>query len=142
MALWRAGRTQQELPMPAIGLSHVNIATRDIEGTKRFYKALLGLVDGDTSDLPPTAVAHWLADPEGRSIIHLQRPRERHEGRIGEPTGAIDHVAFDCTDFDGMVAHCEALGVPCRINAMAGAAFRQIFVTDPNNVLLELNFRG
>jgi catechol 2,3-dioxygenase-like lactoylglutathione lyase family enzyme len=130
--------------MPAIGLGHVNIVTHDIEGTKRFYKDLLGLVDGDTSSLPPQVEAHWLADPEGRSIVHLQRPREgRHpDERLAGPTGAIDHLAFDCTDFDAMLAHCEALGLPCRINAMAGATFRQLFVTDPNNVLLELNFRS
>jgi hypothetical protein len=40
-----------------------------------------------------------------------------------------------------MVARCAKLGVACR-EGIAGANFRQLFVTDPNGVRLELNFRG
>jgi len=127
--------------MPVTGLDHVNIVTRDLAGTKRFYKDLLGLVDGDTSSLPAGIVAHWLADPAGRNIIHLQHFDPERHGSPGTATGAIDHVALDCTDYDGMVARCTALGVEHR-TGLAGASFRQLFVTDPNNVLLELNFRG
>jgi catechol 2,3-dioxygenase-like lactoylglutathione lyase family enzyme len=129
--------------MAVKGLDHINIVTSDIDGTKQFYRELLGLVDGDTSGMPPGVQAHWLADPTGRSIIHLQRYRpERHgpDEALG-PTGAIDHVALDCEDYDATVARCAKLGVACR-EGIAGANFRQLFVTDPNGIRLELNFRG
>lgn len=127
--------------MPVTGLDHVNIVTTDLEGTKRFYKDLLGLVDGDTSSLPPGLNPNWLADPSGRSIIHLQRFDPARHAEPGGATAAVDHVALECTDFEGMQARCEALGVAYR-TGLGGATFRQLLVTDPNNVRLELNFRG
>ena len=128
--------------MPATGLDHVNIITTDLDRTKRFYRDVLGLVDGDTSSIPPGVEVHWLADPSGISVIHLLRhdPARHAEPGEGSPTGTIDHVAFNCTDYDGMIARCAELGVACRIG-FAGPAFRQLFITDPNGVVLELNFR-
>jgi len=127
--------------MAVQGLDHINIVTHDLEGTKQFYKDLLGLVDGDTSALPPGFKPNWLADPSGRSIIHLQRFDPARHAQPGGATAAIDHVALDCADYDGMVARCSALGVEYR-TGLAGASFRQLFVTDPNDVQLELNFRS
>jgi len=54
--------------MAVKGLDHINIVTSDIDGTKQFYRELLGLVDGDTSGMPPGVQAHWLADPAGYAI--------------------------------------------------------------------------
>lgn len=127
--------------MPVTGLDHVNIVTTDLEATKRFYKDLLGLVDGDTSALPPGISANWLADPSGRSIIHLQRFDPARHARPGGATAAIDHVALDCDDYEGIVQRCTAMGVEYR-KGLGLASFRQLFVTDPNDVLLELNFRS
>jgi catechol 2,3-dioxygenase-like lactoylglutathione lyase family enzyme len=129
--------------MSVCGLDHVNIVTADLAGTKQFYKDLLGLTDGDTSALPAGVEAHWLADPTGRSIIHLQRfdPARHGAGRSSGPTGSIDHVALDCTNYDGVRARCEALGVPYR-EGLVSPHFSQLFVTDPNDVVLELNFRS
>ena len=129
--------------MAVNGLDHINIVTDDIAGTKAFYKHVLGLVDGDTSGLPPGIVAHWLADPSGRSIIHLQSPKPERQGAegAGAGTGSIDHVALDCSDPEAVRARCAELGVACR-EGVVGASFRQLFVTDPNDVVLELNFRS
>lgn len=129
--------------MAVNSLDHVNIVTDDIAGTKDFYRRVLGLVDGDTSGLPPGIIAHWLADPSGRAIIHLQprKPDAQGADRRGAGTGSIDHVALDCSDYDAVRARCAELGVPCR-DGVVGASFRQLFVTDPNDVLLELNFRS
>lgn len=129
--------------MPVRGLDHINIVTTDLAGTKQFYHDVLGLTDAQMPPLPPYIEAHWLADRQGRPIIHLQRHNpERHGAdRASEPTGTIDHVALDCEDFAGMLARCEQLGVPCRVSNPVSNTFRQLFVTDPNNVVLELNFR-
>ncbi|MFC3173194.1 VOC family protein [Novosphingobium bradum] len=129
--------------MPVSGLNHVNIVTADLEATRRFYIDLLGLAEADTSFLPAGIKATWLADPAGRPIVHLQRhdPARHGADRAGGPTGAIDHVAFDCEDFEAMQARCAALGLDFRAVDLGGAGFRQLFLTDPNGVKLELNFR-
>ena len=128
--------------MSVSGLDHVNIVTTDIAGTRQFYCDLLELKIAETPMLPAGMVVNWLADSAGRPIIHLQQFNpERHgaEPRTG-PTGAVDHVALECQDFDAVAARCEERGVPFRTN-LVGSMFSQIFVTDPNGVLLELNFR-
>jgi len=130
--------------MPVSGLNHVNIVTKDLAGTKRFYRDLLGLTEVDTAGMVPGVELHWLADPAGHTIIHLQRhdPARHGDGHSAQPTGNIDHVAFTCEDFDGMRARCAELGVACRAVEIAGAPFRLLFVNDPNDVQLELNFRN
>ncbi|MDO7836724.1 VOC family protein [Sphingobium sp. HBC34] len=125
--------------MAVHGLDHVNILTVDIDGTKRFYKTLLGLVEGVPPPLPAGIEAHWLVDATGHPIIHLQRVENANVGNVA---GSIHHVALKCDDFDTMRARCEEMGVNFMVNSFESAKFRQLLVTDPNNVLLEMNFTG
>ncbi len=55
-------------------------------------------------------------------------------------SGVIDHVAFGSRGFDAMQQHLTQKGVPFRINIVPNSTRRQIFVNDPNNVLIELNY--
>jgi hypothetical protein len=41
-----------------------------------------------------------------------------------------------------MIERIEALGLPYQANFVASIGLRQVFVADPDNVLLELNFFG
>ena len=130
--------------MQVKGLDHVNIIADDLDETARFYHELLGLRRGDN---PATAMGFrgaWLLDASDRAIIHLMTwNADRHADlERGSATGAIDHVALACEDFAGTVARCEALGVEHRVNDRKYGDLRQIFVTDPNKVMLELNFAG
>lgn len=130
--------------MPIKGLDHVNIIAADLEETARFYQAVLGLRRGARPDEMDFA-GSWLLDEAGRPIIHLMtHDPERHGAgaRDSMPTGSIDHVAFACEDFAATLHRCETLGIGHKVNDRKYGDFRQIFVTDPNNVLLELNFPG
>lgn len=128
--------------MPIDGLDHVNIVTRDIEATVGFYKAVLDLQDAELPAIASESVVRWLADGTGQPILHVQQfdSRRHAPGLLASGTGPIDHVALQCRGFDGIVARCEAMNVPYRVNQL-GDAFRQVFITDPNGVVLELNFR-
>lgn len=139
-------------------LDHYNIRTFKIDETVRFYVEVLGLRDGPF--MAPRSVGAWLYDKTDRPIVHLiaidpdepgpavARIRERLEG-LGAPVdestwhggGAVDHVAFECEDFDGQIAVLEERGIPFRESFVPQIALRQIFVNDPNGVTLELNFR-
>ena len=129
--------------MPVAGLDHVNIVTRDMAGTLAFYRTVLGLGDSEVPPMPPGYVVNWLADAAGRAIVHVQQYDAARHGpaAVAAPAGPIDHVALECQDFDGMVAHCDALGLAYRVSGVAGRSFRQLFLTDPNGIVLELNFR-
>jgi hypothetical protein len=55
-------------------------------------------------------------------------------------TGVIDHVAFGSRGFEAMKQHLTGKGVPYRVNQVPDSPRWQIFLRDPNNVEIELNF--
>lgn len=130
--------------MQVKGLDHVNIIANDLDETASFYEKLLGFRRGET---PGTAMGFkgaWLLDAADRPIIHLMAfHQDRHAGLDrGSATGSIDHVALACQDFAGTLRRCDDLGIAHSVNDRKYGDLRQIFVTDPNNVKLELNFTG
>lgn len=125
-------------------LNHVNIQTRDMAGTIRFYEDLLGLEARIAPQRDPS-LRQWLHDGRGVAVIHLNLfgtentiPRDVQPGA---PTGAIHHIAFECEGFDEMVERLKAHGLSYAFNEIPEISLKQLFVNDPNNVLLELNFR-
>lgn len=131
--------------MQVKGLDHVNIIAADLDETASFYENLLGLRVGRPPNAPAGFEGRWLFDVADRPIIHVMGYNEERHGK-GErrlmPTGSIDHVALACQDFAGTLRRCEELNVEYRVNDRMFGDLRQIFVTDPNNVMLELNFAG
>ncbi|MGN6356141.1 MAG: VOC family protein [Novosphingobium sp.] len=130
--------------MPVKGLDHVNIIAADLEETTRFYRDVLGL-EYTPRPAEMTFAGGWLCDASGQAIIHLIVYDPANHGpaeRRAMPTGSIDHVALACEDFAGTVRRCEELGVAHRINDRKYGDLRQVFISDPNNVTLELNFVG
>lgn len=124
-------------------LDHVNIITADLDGTARFYAELFGLQRRDAPPPLTSANAQWMYDGAERAIVHINsldcpRAYER-EVRPG-PTGALHHVALNCTGYDAMLARLRDRGLDYRLNEVRAVRLRQIFTLDPNGVLLELNF--
>jgi catechol 2,3-dioxygenase-like lactoylglutathione lyase family enzyme len=124
-------------------LDHVNIITSDVEGSARFYAELLAL---EPRDGPPPLThenARWMYDGAGRAILHinsLECPRHYDRGVRPGPTGALHHVALRCSGYDEIRERLTHRGVEHRLNEVTAIGLRQIFVLDPNDVLLELNF--
>jgi catechol 2,3-dioxygenase-like lactoylglutathione lyase family enzyme len=126
-------------------LDHVNIITADLDGTARFYAELFGL---ERRNAPPPLTpdnAQWMYDGAGRAIIHINHtdcPRHFDRPIAPGPTGALHHVALNCSGFAETLAQLKARGLAHRLNEVLGIGLRQIFTLDPNSVLLELNFFG
>lgn len=125
-------------------LNHINIQTRDMAGTVAFYHDLLGLEARVAPERDP-ALRQWLYDSRDMAVIHLNLfgtdntvPRDVQPGAA---TGAIHHVAFECDGFDEMIERLTSRGLTFERADIPSIGLRQVFVTDPNNVLLELNFR-
>ena len=127
-------------------LDHVNIITDDLAGTTRFFVELFDLdVRDGPEPLPPEHV-RWLYDDSGRAIFHINSKEMqqafRRETQSGPTTGAIHHVALDCTDHRAFMERLEAHGIDYRLNDIPSISLKQLFFSEPNGVLLELNFRG
>ncbi len=125
-------------------LDHVNIITDRLAETARFYAEVLDLEERDG---PPPSLPHqvrWIHDAGGQAILHLNSvdcPRA-YDRMVapGAETGAIHHVALRCGEFDEVKARLDARGADYTVNDLSAIGLMQIFTTDPNNVLLELNF--
>ncbi len=52
----------------------------------------------------------------------------------------IDHVAFGSRGFEAMKQHLSGKGVNFRVNLVPNSTRAQIFLRDPNNVEIELNY--
>jgi fructose-1-phosphate kinase PfkB-like protein len=55
-------------------------------------------------------------------------------------SGVIDHVAFGSRGFEAIKQHLTGKGVPYRVMQVPNSTRWQIFLRDPNNVEIELNF--
>ena len=132
--------------MQVNALDHVNIITDRLDETAEFYRELLNLERRDgPPPLTPTT-AQWMFDAGGKAIIHINSTDcIRTYDRTVEPgalTGALHHVALNCSGYDEVIRRIEAAGLDYQVNLVAAIGLRQVFTADPNNVLLELNFFG
>ena len=127
-----------------VSLDHINIQTVKLGETIAFYRDLLGLRAGDPPPPLDPALVQWMFDPDGAAIFHLSAPGALNaigDVNTGTDTGAVHHVALACSGHGAMIATLGRLGLAHRENHVEAIDLKQIFVRDPNGVLLELNFR-
>jgi catechol 2,3-dioxygenase-like lactoylglutathione lyase family enzyme len=121
-------------------LDHVNIRTRDVAASARFYVELLDLeARNGPAPMTPEQV-QWICDHEGRAILHLVQHHD-DKGAPG-PTGPIDHVALNCTGKKELIERLKQRGAQCDVYEMTAVGRTLVFTRDPHGVLLELNFDG
>ncbi len=137
--------------MRALRLQHYNIRTPHLEQSIRFYGEVLGLRSGER---PTTRPGAWMYDKTDVPVVHLSgfdptnveamQELEAHLGKreaeslVG--SGAIDHVAFEASDYDAFCQHLTKCAVPYTARDVPQLALRQLFVVDPNGITVELNF--
>jgi catechol 2,3-dioxygenase-like lactoylglutathione lyase family enzyme len=120
-------------------LHHVFVLTDDVEGTRAFYCDVLGF---EVAEKPPLPFPGCWLTLGGDACVHLgeRAGYEAWSATLGlAPTpGPADHVAFRRDGYEELSARLEAAGVAAVRNEVPGA-FRQIYVTDPNGLRIELN---
>jgi catechol 2,3-dioxygenase-like lactoylglutathione lyase family enzyme len=119
-------------------LDHFNIRTRQLEATVRFYQDILGLQNGDRPNFSfPGA---WMYS-DGRPVVHLVDISPTDEQQKPD-SGVVHHVAFASRDFNGMKARLQSKGMAFDTRQVPGGELWQIFVRDPNGVMIELNYEA
>ena len=137
----------------ALTLNHVSIRTTDLDATRKFYESVLGLTVGPRPDFPfpglwmyqgdhasiANAVVHVIGfdhkDPDGLKNYLGERDAESLKG-----TGAVDHVAFFADGLPAMLAHLQRLGIQARQRTVPSVGLHQLFLDDPNGLVVELNY--
>jgi catechol 2,3-dioxygenase-like lactoylglutathione lyase family enzyme len=137
----------------SLSLNHYSIRTTDLDATRRFYEGVLGLSVGPRPDFPfpglwmyrgdhgdySNAVVHIIGmdpnDPVGLKNYLGDRDVSSLKG-----SGAVDHVAFFATGLAGMLDHLRSQGVAPRQRTVPSIGLHQLFLDDPNGVVIELNY--
>ena len=132
--------------MAVSALEHVTIRCAQRQRTRDFYVDMVGLSEGARPDFPFRG--HWLY-LGGVPVVHLVEAAD-HAGSWGRDavipdaaagTGAFDHVAFQGDDFEAMRDRLQQAGMTFRERVVPGGALKQLFVPDPEGILVEINFR-
>jgi catechol 2,3-dioxygenase-like lactoylglutathione lyase family enzyme len=119
-------------------LDHFNIRTRKLTETVRFYESILGLEKGPRPNFAfPGA---WMYS-EGKAVVHVVDISATDEPQKPD-SGVVHHVAFASTGFDGMADRLKSRGMPFDARQVPGGELWQIFVNDPNGVMIELNYEA
>jgi catechol 2,3-dioxygenase-like lactoylglutathione lyase family enzyme len=132
--------------MAVLGFNHLNVRTPDFKRTVAFLRDALGMKVSPLPERDSIEKAAWVYDESGAPMLHLASadvPYSPTEVLPAEPprgSGAIHHVALSCTDFETMRGRLIALDLSFRENHNPETGVRQIFVRDPTDILLELNF--
>jgi len=118
-------------------LDHYNIETVLPEETVAFYCDVLGCENKPERrpDFPMPGAWLFVND---HAAIHIMFVDEDQAAK----SGAIDHVAFVANEYLEMCAHLGELGVEFETVEFPQMDLMQIFVFDPNQIRVELNFRG
>jgi len=118
-------------------LNHVTVRTREMEKTRDFYVQVLGMSVGFRPELG--FPGYWLYVGK-LPVVHLVPESAGIGAGPSDDTGNFDHVAFLAQDYEGTRRHFQSLGLKFRENDVPAARLRQLFLTDPNRVMIELNF--
>jgi len=135
-------------------LDHYSIRTTDLEATRRFYTEVVGLSVGPRPSFPFPGLWLYTSEEEmqaNHAVVHVvgidpddpsglvEYLGDRDAGAL-QGGGAVDHVAFWCSDLEGLRARLRAGGIECRERTVPTLALHQVFLEDPSGVTLELNF--
>jgi hypothetical protein len=102
--------------------------------TVHLYEDDIGFTNGPRP--PFNFPGAWLYSA-GHPVLHLNDISQT--GKQQRPdSGVID--PFGSQGFEAMKRHLADKGVPYRVNQVPNSARWQIFLRDPNNVEIELNF--
>jgi catechol 2,3-dioxygenase-like lactoylglutathione lyase family enzyme len=135
-------------------IDHFTIRTIDLEATRGFYEASLGLSTGWRPNFP--FPGYWLYNASNaQALIHLAAPSvveraglaDRSGGlvdylgsRSGEGSGALDHIAMRGVDAPSYLRRLKLATIPYRMRVVPELNELQIFVVDPNEITIEVIF--
>ncbi len=129
--------------MPLEALEHYTINCADLDATRDFYRDVLGLEVGFRPKLG--FHGYWLYAGD-IPVVHLLGPEgalpENRSAKQGGDTGSLDHIAFRGKDAANTIARLKDNGLSFRENQIREINLHQVFVRDPNGIMVEMNFRG
>jgi catechol 2,3-dioxygenase-like lactoylglutathione lyase family enzyme len=131
-----------EISMQVQSLDHLSIGTSKLEETRAFFCDVLGFTVGLRPKLKSNG--YWLYSND-RALVHLVEAAGK-EGPNGAAsaddmveTGMDDHIAMTISGSADVVTEMTDKGIAYWDRLLADRNLYQVFVRDPNGVVIELN---
>jgi catechol 2,3-dioxygenase-like lactoylglutathione lyase family enzyme len=132
--------------MPLAKLEHVLILSKKPEQTRDFFIDILGMQVGYRPPFPFPGYWLYLGDVP---CIHLAGSMgnadqsyylDRDDVAKAGGTGAIDHIAFIASDLADTKERLKRHKLKSRERLVPEQGMIQLFIKDPNEITIELNF--
>jgi catechol 2,3-dioxygenase-like lactoylglutathione lyase family enzyme len=134
--------------MPVTSINHYLVVSKNLERSKKFYQEVLGLELAARPDFG--FPGYWLKTGDN-ICVHLasQNPnkirdnfllKKHPKGTTG--SGSVDHIAFLAQDPEAVRNRIQKNKVEMHFRSFPDAKLFQIFLKDPDDVTIELNFLG
>ena len=131
--------------MVELQLHHISLVSRDLEASSLFYGEVLGLALVERPDFP--IAGRWFRS--GTVEVHLiDRPDGTFRARPGIDHNDV-HFAIRVPDFEAEISRLKGLGYAedelaangkhLRVNRNGKAGYPQVYITDPDNHVIEIN---
>ena len=118
-------------------LHHAAVIVTDVERAKRFYGGVLGLRELPRPDFGFDGV--WYRIGRHQELHLIVYPGARTLRGTTAIDGRDGHLAMRVGSYTDTLAHLRAHGIPCRALPDNPTPWAQIYVTDPDGNVIELN---
>jgi glyoxylase I family protein len=118
-------------------LHHVSISVVDLERARRFYQVILGLREIDRPPFDFPGAWYAVGDRQLHLIVH---PGTRTLRKTTSIDARGSHFALRAQNYPEAVRHLQQHGVDCRARPENLTGWPQLYVTDPDGNVIELNF--
>ena len=134
--------------MPVTSLNHYLIVSKNLERSKKFYEDVLGLEVAERPDFG--FPGYWLKTGDN-ICVHLASQNAnkirdqfllKKHPRGTNGSGSVDHIAFLAQDPEAVRNRIQKNKVEMHYRSFPDAKLFQIFLKDPDDVTIELNFLG
>lgn len=137
----------------ALTLNHYSIRTENIDACSSFYRDVLGLTIGPRPNFPFPGAWMYRGDHAdiANAVVHIIGIDKANAGGLDgylgaradadvRGTGAVDHIAFFADDLASMLINLKGKNVRFTERTVPGIGLHQVFVHDPEGVMVELNY--
>lgn len=121
--------------MALTSMNHFTVLSHDLEATKAFYMALLGLKEGYRPPLGFPGAWLYIGD---QAVLHVIAGR----AMPANAAGVIDHMAFSASDLQGTVDLLNRNRIRFDLRQQADSGTWQLFCFDPSGARVELDFEA
>ena len=116
-------------------IDHVNVETDDVDRSAKFYKEVIGLEEGPRPEF--SRPGYWMYASD-KPVVHIIQTKPDNKMLTGSKDASISHFALQIKDYKKACDHLDSLGIEYEAINVPNSEIRQLFLEDPEGVLIEL----